>query len=162
MVGQIIGLLQTSFNQAWVPWVFQKLKVGKKEDKLRMVKITYLYIIGILIAVFFLWLIMPVIYMFFGKDFQAGMDLVLWVALGFAFNGMYKMVSVYIFYLEKTMIIAFASFGVAIMNVVLNFVFIPEYGPQGAAVATMMSMGTQFFVIWFIASRLIKMPWLLK
>ena len=90
------------------------------------------------------------------------MDLVLWIALGFAFNGMYKMVSVYIFYLEKTMIIAFASFGVAIMNVVLNFVFIPEYGPQGAAVATMMSMGTQFFVIWFIASRLIKMPWLLK
>lgn len=162
MVGQIIGLLQTSFNQAWVPWVFQKLKVGKKEDKLRMVKITYLYIIGILIAVFFLWLIMPVIYMFFGKDFQAGMDLVLWIALGFAFNGMYKMVSVYIFYLEKTMIIAIASFGVAIMNVVLNFVFIPEYGPQGAAVATMMSMGTQFLVIWFIASRLIKMPWLLK
>jgi len=42
MVGQIIGLLQTSFNQAWVPWVFQKLKVGKKEDKLRIVKITYL------------------------------------------------------------------------------------------------------------------------
>lgn len=162
MVGQIIGLLQTSFNQAWVPWVFQKLKVGKNEDKLRMVKITYLYIIGILIAVFFLWLIMPVIYMFFGKDFQAGMDLVLWIALGFAFNGMYKMVSVYIFYLEKTMIIAFASFGVAVMNVILNFAFIPEYGPQGAAVATMMSMGTQFLVIWFIASRLIKMPWLLK
>lgn len=162
MVGQIIGLLQTSFNQAWVPWVFQKLKIGKKEDKLRMVKITYLYILGILIAVFFLWLIMPVIYMFFGKAFQAGMDLVLWIALGFAFNGMYKMVSVYIFYLEKTMIIAFTSFGVAIMNVILNFTFIPEYGPQGAAVATMLSMGAQFLVTWFITSRLIKMPWLLK
>ncbi len=162
MVGQIIGLLQTSFNQAWVPWVFQKLKVGKQEDKLRMVKITYLYILGILIAVFFLWLVMPVIYMFFGKAFQAGMDLVLWIALGFAFNGMYKMVSVYIFYLEKTMIIAFTSFGVAIMNVALNFVFIPEHGPQGAAVATMLSMGAQFLVTWFITSRLIKMPWLLK
>ena len=162
MVGQIIGLLQTSFNQAWVPWVFQKLKLDKNEDKLRMVKITYLYIIGILIAVLFLWLIMPIIYMFFGKDFQAGMDLVLWIALGFAFNGMYKMVSVYIFYLEKTMIIAIASFGVAVLNVILNFVFIPEYGPQGAAVATMISMGIQFLVIWFIASRLIKMPWLLK
>lgn len=162
MVGQIIGLLQTSFNQAWVPWVFQKLKAGREEDKLRMVKITYLYIFGILATVLLLWYVMPFIYMFFGKDFQAGMDLVLWIALGFAFNGMYKMVSVYIFYLEKTMIIAFTSFGVAIMNVGLNFVFIPEYGPQGAAVATMLSMGCQFLVTWIVVSRLIKMPWTLR
>lgn len=162
MVGQIIGLLQNSFNQAWVPWVFQKLKVGKQEDKLRMVKITYLYILGILVTVLLLWYVMPFIYTFFGKDFQSGMDLVLWIALGFAFNGMYKMVSVYIFYLEKTMIIAFTSFGVAVMNVILNFVLIPEQGAHGAAVATMLSMGAQFIVTWIITSRLIKMPWLLK
>lgn len=162
MVGQIIGLLQNSFNQAWVPWVFQKLKVGKEADKLRMVKITYIYIAGILVTVLLLWLMMPYIYMFFGRDFQAGMDLVLWIALGFAFNGMYKMVSVYIFYLEKTMIIAATSFGVAIINVILNFIFIPEHGPQGAAVATLISMFCQFIVTWWISSRLIKMPWRLK
>jgi len=105
---------------------------------------------------------MPVICMFFGKDFQADMDLVLWIALGFAFNGLYKMVSVYIFYLEKTTIMAFMSFGVAVMNVILNFVFIPERAPQGAAVATMISMAAQFLVTWLIIIRLIKMPWLLK
>ena len=159
MIGQLIGLLQNSFNQAWVPWVFQKLKAGKEADKRRMVKITYLYIIGILVAVASLWLIAPIIYSLLGEKFGAGVDIVLWVALGFAFNGMYKMVSVYIFYAEKTMIIAFMSFGVAIVNNILNFALIPNYGMQGAAIATMMAMALQFIATWWISSRLLKMPW---
>jgi len=159
MVGQMIGLLQNSFNQAWVPWAYQKLKGGEEKDKKRMVKITYLYIIGILLVVVALWLIAPIIYSFLGKEFGAGMDLVLWVALGFAFNGMYKMVSVYIFYMERTMIIAIMSFGVAIVNIILNFALIPDFGMQGAAVATMSAMGLQFIFTWMISARLIKMPW---
>ena len=99
------------------------------------------------------------IYSLLGKAFGAGMDLVLWVALGFAFNGMYKMVSVYIFYLEKTMIIALMSFGVAIVNIILNFVLIPDYGMLGAAWATMAAMALQFIVTWMISARLMKMPW---
>lgn len=162
MVGQVIGLAQNSFNQAWVPWAFSKLKEGKEADKLRLVKITYLYFIGIIVAVLFLWLIVPFIYEFLGKEFKAGMDLVLWIALGFAFNGMYKMVSVYAFYLEKTTRIAIASFGAAIVNIILNFVLIPDYGAQGAAISTLIAMILQFIYMWIISSRLIKMPWLLR
>jgi O-antigen/teichoic acid export membrane protein len=163
MIGQAIGLLQTSFNQAWVPWVFQKLKGGEERDKKRMVKITYFYFAGILLFVFLLWLVLPFIYKYFiGVKFGEGMQLVLWVALGFAFNGMYKMVSVYIFYLERTMIIAYASFGVAIVNIMLNFALIPHYGLQGAAIATMTAMGLQFIVVWLISARLMDMPWFWK
>tara|TARA_B110000285_G_C15140477_1_gene630420 strand:- start:5974 stop:6729 length:756 start_codon:yes stop_codon:yes gene_type:complete len=162
MVGQMIGLLQNSFNQAWVPWVFQKLKTGNLTDKKRMVKITYLYIVAILCAVFVLWAIIPFIYSFLGKDFQAGIDLVLYIALGFAFNGMYKMVSVYIFYIEKTKIIAYTSVGVALLNIALNFYLIPIYHAQGAAIATMIAMAFQFVVTWWVSSRIYKMPWNLK
>lgn len=162
LVGQSIGLLQNSFNQAWLPWVFQKLKAGKDADKLRMVKITYLYILMILIAALVLWFVSPLVFSILGKEFKAGMDLVLWIGMGFAFNGMYKMVSVYLFYLEKTKIIAMMSLGVATVNVVLNFILIPEYGVEGAAMATLTAMFLQFVVAWIISSRLIKMPWVLK
>lgn len=162
LVGQSIGLLQNSFNQAWVPWVFQKLKGGNENDKRRMVKITYGYILAILIAVLLLWLVMPIIFSLLGKDYSSGMEIVFWIALGFAFNGMYKMVSVYLFYLERTKIIATMSIGVAVVNVVLNFIMIPKYGVHGAAWATMIAMFTQFVAAWIISSRLIKMPWLLK
>ena len=88
--------------------------------------------------------------------------MLLWVALGFAFNGMYKMVSVYLFYLEKTMIIAMSSFGVAIINIILNFVLIPTHGMEGAAIATMSSMALQFIIIWIISAQLMDMPWFWK
>ena len=125
-------------------------------------RITYIYIGVILCVVFVLWAIIPFIYSFLGRDFQAGMDLVLYIALGFAFNGMYKMVSVYIFYTEKTKIIAYTSVGVALINIALNLYLIPIYHAQGAAVATMMAMAFQFIVTWWVSSRIYKMPWNLK
>lgn len=160
MVGQLIGLLQNSFNQAWVPWVFQKLKNGDQADKVKMVKLTYVYIVAILVAVVLLWLVLPWIYMLFGKDFQQGRELVLWVALGFAFNGMYKMVSVYMFYLEKTGLIALNTVLAALLNVTLSFSLIPAYGAMGAAYAQLISMFVLFVGTWLISARLMNMPWI--
>lgn len=162
LVGQIIGLFQNSFNQAWVPWAFQQLQENKPEMKLKMVKMTYLYFIGIIVFTLALWLITPLVFYFIGKDFKAGMDLVLWVALGFAFNGMYKMVSVYLFYAEKTMQIAWLSIGAAILNILLNLWWIPYWGVIGASLATMLTLFIQFICTWILSASLIQMPWNLK
>jgi O-antigen/teichoic acid export membrane protein len=64
MVGQVIGMLQNSFNQAWVPWVYKTLKSESEQGKEQLVKYTYIYFIGILLLVFLLWLITPIIYQF--------------------------------------------------------------------------------------------------
>jgi O-antigen/teichoic acid export membrane protein len=162
LVGQIVGLFQNSFNQAWVPWAFQQLQENKPEMKLKMVKMTYLYFIGIILFTLALWLITPLVFYFIGKDFKAGMDLVLWVALGFAFNGMYKMVSVYLFYAEKTMQIAWLSIGAAILNILLNLWWIPYWGVIGASLATMLTLFIQFVCTWILSASLIQMPWNLK
>jgi len=160
MVGQIIGLLQNSFNQAWVPWVFKSLKDGNSLIKVRIVKYTYIYFLLILILVVILWLFSPLIYTIIGSSFYDGIAIVFWIALGFAFNGMYKMVSVYFFYKERTGVLGALTFSTAILNIILNFLFIPRYGFEGAAYATMISMFVQFIVTWLISSRIIKMPWL--
>jgi len=160
MVGQIIGLLQNSFNQAWVPWVFKSLKEKNSVNKVRIVKYTYIYFLLILVLVAILWLVSPLIYTIIGPSFYDGIAIVFWIALGFAFNGMYKMVSVYFFYKEKTGVLGALTFITAILNIILNFFFIPKYGFEGAAYATMLSMFIQFLATWVISSRIIKMPWL--
>ena len=162
MIGQLIGLIQNSFNQAWVPWVFKKLKTGSEDDKISLVKITYLYFILILAAVFLLWLLIPFVYSFLGKTFNSGMELTLFIAIGFAFNGMYKMVSVYLFYLEKTKIIAAISLSVACLNIGLAFVLIKHNGILGAAYANVISMFILFLCSWLISSKMFKMPWRLQ
>ena len=162
MVGQVIGMLQNSFNQAWVPWVYKTLKSESEQGKEQLVKYTYIYFIGILLLVFLLWLITPIIYQFIGESFASGMILVLWISLGFAFNGMYKMVSVYFFYLEKTKQLAYVTILVSLLNILLNYLWIPVFGFEGAAFATMTSMLVQFLVTWGWSTKFIKLPWLLK
>lgn len=159
MVGQAIGLLQNSFNQAWVPYVFNGLKSGEERTKRTIVKWTYIYIIGILAITVLFYLCTPLIFYFLGKDFQDGLSLVLWIALGFAFNGMYKMVGVYFFYAEKTQFIAGISIFTAIVNAFLVIWAVPRYGYTGAAISTMTAFFIQFVLTWIWSTRVIKMPW---
>ena len=41
-VGMIIGLLTQSFNLAWSPFLFEKLKENNYSTKVKIVKFTYL------------------------------------------------------------------------------------------------------------------------
>lgn len=159
MVGQVIGLLQNSFNQAWVPYVFNGLKAGEESTKAKIVKWTYIYMIGIVLITLIFYLCTPIVFYFLGKNFQDGMSLVLWIALGFAFNGMYKMVGVYFFYKEKTNFIAVISIFTAIVNYFFVDWMVPHYGYTGAAIATMTAFFLQFVLTWIWSTRIIKMPW---
>lgn len=159
MVGQVIGLLQTSFNQAWVPYVFKGLQSGDETIKGRIVHWTYIYFIGILAITLLFYFCMPIVFYFLGKAYQEGISLVLWIALGFAFNGMYKMVSVYFFYTERTIFIAGISIFTAAVNVLFVWFMVPRYGYTGAAIATMSAFFLQFVLTWIWSTKVIRMPW---
>ena len=133
-IGMVIALLQNSFNQAWVPYFFEKLKEDHQGEKRKIVKITYVYFGLMLLAVLVFYLITPWIYSFFiGEAFGSGLNVVLWILLGYAFNGMYKMVVNYLFYLKKTIWIAYTTLGAACLNLVLNYLLINLNGIKGAA-----------------------------
>jgi O-antigen/teichoic acid export membrane protein len=162
MVGQGIGLLQNSFNQAWAPFVYDKLKNGNFSHKLRIVKYTYIYFVAILIVSIVFYLFTPIIFNLLGKNFSSGQSLVLWIAIGFAFNGMYKMVSVYFFYEEKTGQIALITIFTSLINIGFLLLLVPKYDEFGAAISTMISMFIQFILTWAMSTRITKMPWNLK
>lgn len=162
-VGMIIGLLATSFNQAWSPFLFEKLKENDSTSKLRIVKFTYLYGVGIIILALSLSLVAPFFLKFFvSKDFHCAYKYVCWIALGYAANGMYFMVVNYIFYVKKTYILAWITLISAGINVVLNYFFIKANGAIGAAQATTVTFFINFILTWILSARVYKMPWLLK
>ncbi len=162
-VGMIVYIIQTSFNQAWVPWLFERLKKNIFEDKIKIVKFTYLYFVGILILAVCVALFAPLIYKLFVNDsYIKGIEIVVWIAFGFAFDGMYKMVVNYIFYVKKTYIISIITFFTAGLNIVLNYFMVTNFGAIGVAQASAISFFIQFILVWIISSRLYKMPWNFK
>ncbi|PLR67930.1 lipopolysaccharide biosynthesis protein [Bacillus sp. UMB0893] len=162
-IGMIIMILQDSFNKAWVPWLFSNLKNNKQDVEVKIVKFTYFYFVVIIAAALLLALIAPwLISVMAGPEYQSSYQFVIWLAIGYAFNGMYKMVTNYIFYVGKTHYLATVTFLTAIINLVLSYFFIKIWGAVGAAQATAISYLISFILTWYIANKVYKMPWLLS
>jgi O-antigen/teichoic acid export membrane protein len=159
-IGMIIGILATSFNKAWVPWLFEKLNQGKEETKKKIVQFTYGYFIAIIGLALILSLLAPWFMNFLvGKSFLSATSYIIWIAIGYSFNGMYMMVTNYIFYEEKTSYLSWMTFIAAGTNILLNYFLINAYGAIGAAQATTITFFIQFLLTWYLASRVYKMPW---
>jgi O-antigen/teichoic acid export membrane protein len=162
-IGMVIGLFQNSFNQAWLPYFFESLKKNSRPRNIKIVKITYVYFVLMIVTVLIFYLLTPFIYKYFiGENFLKGIEVVVWVLLGYAFNGMYKMVVNYLFYLKQTKTIALYTTMTALLNIVLNYYFIRNNGIIGAAQATTISFLFLFLAILFISSKQYKIPWNLK
>ena len=162
-IGSIILLLATSFNQAYAPWLFGQLNTATSLTKHKIVKLVYIYFGVIILIALFLSILMPKFAQFFlGKNFYGAYVYVIWVAIGFAFTGMYYMVVNFIFYAEKTSYLTVITTAMCFINVLLNYVLIKSNGAIGAAQATTLTSIIYFFVVWYISSKVYPMPWLLR
>ncbi len=159
-IAAIISILFNSFILAWVPWLYEKLKLNNQNDKKKIVKITYTYFGILLLLVIILHFSSPLLFsIFVGKGFQTAQIFVFWLAIGVAFNGMYRIIVPYLFYLKKTYIVGIVSIIVALINIALNIILIKRNGVIGAAQATCISFFLQFILIWLLSGKHYKMPW---
>lgn len=159
-IGNIIGFAEHSFNLAYAPWLFEKLNLNDQNMKLKIVKFTYLYFIAILLLVLFLTGASPFVFgMLIDPKFADAQVFVFWIALSFAFSGMYKMVTNYIFYAKKTQILAWVTFGSALLNILLNYFLIKSFGAVGAAISAAIVSFCFFIFTWILSNKVYEMPW---
>ena len=159
-VCMVLFLVQDSFNRAWIPWLFEQLKQGEAAAKKRIVLITYIYdgvflILALLLAALAPWVLNFLV----GDAFTGAGVYVFWLALAYAFSAMYKMVTNYLFYLEKTHLLAATTLFAASINVVATYFLILQNGAVGAAQGTALAFLLVFVFTWVLAAKLYKMPW---
>ena len=160
-IGMIMSVLVSAFHKAWTPYLYKLLSNSPtKEIKEKVVKITYAYFVIIfMLAILFSYLANILIPYFLGAKFIGASEYIIYFMIAFAFQGMYFMVVNYIFYEKKTYILAYITFGTAIIHIGLLYWLIAKNGSIGAAQATMISFAITFFAIWFYASKVYNMPW---
>lgn len=162
-IGMIVSILEASFIQAWVPHLYRDLKENSPAVKLKLVKFTYAYCLGLVCLAVILTLgaklIMPYLV---GEKFQVAERYIIWIALGYAFNGMYKMMAGYFFYFEKTRILAVITTISAFINIGLTYVCVSWFKTIGAAYSTTLSYLITFIMTWLLVGRVNRMPWLLR
>ena len=143
-IGTILSTAAGAFGSAWVPWYFQKLK-SENHNEIKIYSKNYIDFFT-LVTMGFIF-ISPEIVRFMGSsDYWIGKYFLPWIIFGCYFIFLYSFPVNYEFYVKKTNYIALGTSLSAIINLVLNFIFIPKYGSFGAALTTLTSY---FFLFIF-------------
>ena len=149
----ILSVAWTSFNQAWVPWFYSKMKEENISDIKKFVKP---YTILFTMIFIFMIVIGPEAIKVFGpKEYWSSRWVIPPVLLGIFFQFMYSLFVNIEFYMKKTQFIAIGTILAAVLNFGLNFFFIPRFGYISAAYTTLAG-----YLLLFILHYLISKKWL--
>lgn len=159
-IGKIIGIMESAFNQAWIPYLYESLREDTRDVRIKLVRLTYAYCLGLVAVSLLLSFFAPwFMNIFIGREFSGAHQYVVWIALGYAANGMYKMMAGYVFFVQQTAVLAKVTFATAVISVFATYLLTKEYGAMGAAYATTLSFICCFLFTWILSNRMYRMPW---
>jgi O-antigen/teichoic acid export membrane protein len=155
-----LTLIFDAINKAYVPWLFEHLHRNSPDEKVKLVRLTYVYFAAILAGALVAFVVgRQVIVIVAGTQYRAAGDVIGWLVLGQGFGGMYLMVTNYIFFSKRTGLLSIVTLASGLVNVALLFALVGTYGAQGAGIAFSCAMGLRFLLTWAVAHYRHPMPW---
>lgn len=159
----IINVLVSAFFFTYQPILYNFLNNLTRENKLKMLKIKYLFAGFLLICTIALAAAIPYIYhLFINKQYHPGIPYVGWLAFSYFFWGLYALMLGFLYYYKKNReVIIFSVFSVVVC-VVLDYIFIKAYGVPGAAYANLLMYAVLFITLFITVNRVcnLQLPWL--
>ena len=134
-VSLIMNLFSTALTQTTGPWAYEKIKTRNEKDIAQIIHLGAIFIAAVNLA---LIVFAPeAVRIFAPPKYAEAIWTVPPVAMGVYFYFLYNVFSFYEFYFEKTHYIAIASTASALLNIVLNYIFIGIFGYIAAAFTTL-------------------------
>jgi O-antigen/teichoic acid export membrane protein len=159
-VGSIFSFFTVAFNNAYVPWLFNKLNENSIAVKLKIVKMTYSYFCIIVIFAFLLILFVPYVIRYLIQGSYNDLNLsVVFIISGMCFQGMYFMVTNYLTYVKKTHLQAAVTISVALFKIPMSYFLILWLGGVGASVSFALTFFIYFIVTWVVSAKNFSMPY---
>lgn len=134
-VALIMTLFNTALTQTITPWMYQKIKEKKERE---LAPIAYISLIIIAVVNLLLILLAPeVVSIFAPKTYYQAIWVIPPVAMSVYFMFSYDLFAKFAFYYEKTIVIMIASVSGAVLNIILNYIFIKMFGYVAAGYTTL-------------------------
>lgn len=154
-IGSVMILIATSINFAWVPFFMSTAKEKGEEAKNIFSRLTTYYMvvilfIGLAISLF----AKDIIFLMATPKYYDAYKIIPIIVGTYVLNGMYYMVGTQIFYTKKTKYFPLVIFSSALLNILFNYLWIPNYGMMGAAWATLVSFAFMFLFMYIISHKL--------
>ena len=134
-ISQITTVLNTALLQTIEPWMYKKIKAKRMED---LSGVAYPAVIGVSAVNILLIAFAPeAIALFAPPAYYDAIWVIPPVAMSVYFMFAYSFFAVFEFYYEKTKYIAIATVSGAVLNIVLNYIFIKLFGYCAAGYTTL-------------------------
>ncbi len=153
----VISLLWTSMNQAWSPWSYEKMK-NEEYNELKVKSKPY-FLFFLFITFLFLSVSPEIIFIVGGEKYMEAIYVIPPVMIGFVFLFVYSLYVNIELYHKKQKAVAFSTTLAAVVNVVLNFIFIPMFGYIAAAYTTLAGYLLLFVFHYLYVKRLGAVHW---
>jgi len=163
MFGMVVMLFTDAFIKAWSPWFYKSLAKPTGSKKQKIVKYTYIYIIGIFILAVFVSMVGKFMLPYFVDErFYGASEFILWISIGYAMQGIYKIFFPYLVHISRTLFLAFSAVVASVINLVFNYIFIDQFGTIGAAYSTILAFSVSALLVFWYQQKNYYMPWIMQ
>lgn len=156
-VASVINVfLIQSFQLGYLPIAFKKLDDTNAKRFYSKV-LTYFVLLLVITAMFFsLFGREIILLMSTNKEYLISYTVIPIISLAFVFKGMQYVFSLAFHFTKRTSYNAYIVIATSILNVSLNFLFIPIYGYMGAAYSMVISMFVMMLLTYFYSQKLFE------
>lgn len=168
--GGALSMFFLAFNNAYAPYLYKKLSFWETQsydttyqDKIRLVKMTYICLLGTLLISFLAyWVSLFIIKLTYAPSYFASIRFLPWAIMDVAFNGCYWMFVCFLYHTLKTKLLGAITFSLSIAQIGLSYVSILWLGSTGVAISAAFISFITFIIIAYVAMRSYRLPWGLK
>jgi len=136
-VGMLVQLFTNAINSSFTPWFYTSLRDKRYKDIKQITNLLLLLMAVLIIALMFF--APEVVRIFATDEYYSAIYVIPPLSASVFFVFMYGLFSNLEFYFEENKFIMVGSIGAALLNIVLNVIFIPQYGFYAAGYTTLFS-----------------------
>ncbi len=153
-ISQIMTIFNSSMMQTMEPWLYKKIRDNQVKE---ISKVAY-PAFGIIAFVNLALIVLApeVIALFAPEEYYAAIWIIPPVAMSVYFQFSYTFFAVFEFYYEKTQYITAATLGGAVVNIILNYIFIGLFGYFAAGYTTLVCFVLYAMFHYIFMSKLVK------
>jgi len=150
----VIKVFWSSINASLIPWTYEKCE--KKEFK-RLAEVTKVLVLGYgLICITFMFLAPEIMKILAPSTYHEGIYVIPSVIAGLFFSALYYIFANIVYYYKRPKYVMIASVASAVVNIILNTIFIPVFGYLAAGYTTMVSYIIQVVIDYWAMKRIVK------
>lgn len=154
--GNILNLFTSSINQAFTPWLYQKLE---KENESSNYKSIYKFaeisnVLCCFVALVITFFSPEFIRLMTTDEFYSSWQPIVFITFGYVLNGLYFFFSKSLFF-SYTKYVMIISLSTVLLNFVFNMILIPNYGYLGAGVAFLLSQFVSSVISLLLSMKLV-------